>query len=157
MCSFTTKPHGCSRVLPANTLTHSNIAAHLFHSFAQPEVHPQPVVSARPRSHRLRFGFLLPQARAYWHATQKSCTVRPVHCVPQVAPVGGTRRKPAIAWFPFWRAASFLTAMNYCSQKGSTHSRRRFYRAAYAASYISGYITAPSAYSPPSSSSNMLQ
>ncbi len=22
-------------------------------------------------------------------------------------PVGGTRRKPAIAWFPFWRAASF--------------------------------------------------
>ena len=36
---------------------------------------PATNICARLRSHRLRYGFLLPHAHAYLHATQKSCTV----------------------------------------------------------------------------------
>lgn len=80
-------------------LYHERIAKRAMHTlqFAHAAKSPAAaLVSARPRSHRLRFGFLLAHAYAYCHATQKSCTVRPVHChARQVAPTGGTRRKSA--------------------------------------------------------------
>jgi hypothetical protein len=71
------------------------------------------LVCARPRCHRLRYGFLLPQVHAHCHATQKSCTVRPVHFIPQVAPVGGTRRGFA-SLYPL-QASRTMTAIKYCS------------------------------------------
>lgn len=36
-----------------------------FHSLMPPKAHYATLVSARPRSHRLRYGFLLTQSRAY--------------------------------------------------------------------------------------------
>lgn len=56
------------------------------------------LVCARPRSHRLRFGFLLAHALADWHPTQKPCTVQfGGSPLVQIAPAGGTRWKPAYA------------------------------------------------------------
>lgn len=84
-------------------------------------------VSARPRSHRLRYGFFAATGCAYCHATQKSCTVRPVRY-----------RSPGRAsrWHSQLHSLSLIslsgephsTDRNELLQSVSAlHSRRRFY------------------------------
>ena len=68
VCSSLQSLHGCSHIRESLLLTHFKHCRHsVFHSFTQPHVYPHPFVSARLRSHRLRYGIVLRASSADWH------------------------------------------------------------------------------------------
>lgn len=108
VCSLLQRLHGCSHIRESLLLTHFKHCRHsVFHSFTQPPVYPHPFVSARLRSHRLRYGIVLHTG---------SCRLASLRTIPTLcewcifmqkpfAPSGGTRSESLILrFFAFWRA-----------------------------------------------------
>lgn len=115
LCGFIQKFHGYSLSFRLIRLRISNTAIAAF-SFARVAESPYATfVSARPRSHRLRYGFLLHKPAHIVMHTQNPALCDLYAVALQVAPVGGTRSLIRYRSFGFMASGTALPAMKYCS------------------------------------------
>lgn len=128
ICSFIQKFHGCSLSFWRIRLVISNTA---IATFSFPRVAESPyatLVSARHAGRKLHFGTALTQPLAHFHATRRTCIVRPAplrsRWSPQLAALAHCIRCRS---FRFQASRTVPSAMKYCSQYRACAQPRRFY------------------------------